>query len=188
MDNISASPIQPKPYRTYSYGGLAFAMVATPTDAIVIAGAARSLVRVKRVAISGAATAAGTMPVQLVKRSSAGTLGSAVLTAVTPARHDSEFPAPHCAVSTVGTANYTTVGTAAGVVRAARLCMTALGTGVGVVPVVWDFSTRFDHPVILRGTGELLCVNFNGAAIPAGGVIDYEIELEEVLLNYTVAA
>ena len=188
MDNISATPVQPKPYRTYRYAGSAFAMVATPTDAIVIAGSARSITRIKRVAISGAATAAGTMPILLIKRSTAGSLGSAVLTAVTPAKHDSEFEAPHGSVSTVGTANYTTVGTTAGNLGASRLCMTALATGVGVQPVVWDFSTRFDHPVILRGVAELVCVNFAGAAIPSGGVIDYEIELEEVLLNYTVAA
>lgn len=188
MDNMSATPVQPKPYRTYRYAGNSFAMVATPTDAIVIAGSARHIVRVKRVAISGAATAAGTMPIQLVKRKSVGTVGSAVLTAIAAAKHDSEFTAPGATVSTVGTANYTTVGTIDGILGASRLCMTALATGLGVQPVVWDFATRFDHPVIIRGAAELVCVNFSGAAIPSGGVIDYEIELEEVLLNYTVAA
>lgn len=174
-----AAPTEPPKRATYRYAALAFAMVATPTDAVVIQGAANKTIRVKRVALSGAATAAGTMPVQLVRRSTAGTLGSAVLTAVTAGKHDSEFVTPAATVSTVGTANYTTLGTAAGVIATGRLQMTALGTGLGVTPVVWDFSSREDYPVVLRGTAEHLCVNFNGAAIPGGGVVDFEIEIEE---------
>ncbi len=170
---------EPPKRATYRYAALAFAMVAAPTDVIVIQGAANKTIRVKRVALSGAATAAGTMPVQLVRRSTAGTLGSAVLTVVAAAKHDSEFVAPTATVSTVGTANYTTLGTIAGVVATGRMQMTALATGLGVTPIVWDFSNREDYPVVLRGVLEHLCVNFNAAAIPAGGVIDYEIEIEE---------
>lgn len=163
---------------TYRYAKLAFAMVATPTDAFVIQGSPTKTVSVKSIKITGAATAAGTMPVTLVKRSSAGTLGSAVLTAFpTPGQLDSTDAAPTAGVFTVGTANYGTLGTAAGIFGAARLCLTALATGLGVQPVVWDFSMR--KPAIIRGVGEFLCVNFNGAAIPSGGVIDIEIETEE---------
>ena len=174
-----AAPTEPPKRATYRYAALAFSMVATPTDVVVIQGSASKTIRVKRVAVSGAATAAGTMPVQIIRRSTAGTVGSAVLTAVVVGKHDSEFVTPAATVSTVGTANYTTVGTTAGVIGAARLCMTALATGLGVSPVVWDFSSRHDYPVVLRGTAEHLCINFNGAAIPAGGVVDFEIEIEE---------
>ena len=164
----------------YRYGGLAFAPVATPTDFIVIKGSATKTVWVKRIKLIGAATAAGNMPVKAERRSDAGTIGSAVLTAVTAAKSDSADAAASATVSTVGTANYTAVGTTAGVVATGRLQMTALGTGVAVVPTVWEFASRIDKGVALRGILEFLCLNLNGAAIPAGGVIDYEIEIEEV--------
>ena len=165
---------------TYRYAGLAFAAVATPTDFIVIQGSATKTVFVKRIKLIGAATAAGNMPVQAVRRSDNGTPGSAVLTAVTAAKADTTDAAATAVVSTVGTANYTTPGTSAGVVATGRLQMTALGTGVAVVPTVWEFATRQDKGIALRGTGQYLNLNLNGAAIPAGGVIDYEIEIEEV--------
>jgi hypothetical protein len=164
---------------TFRYGLLAAAMVATPTDVIVIQGSATRTLRIKLIKLSGVATAQGNMPVQLVRRSTAGTLGSAVLTAITPAQHDTSDAAATGVVSRVGTANYTTLGTAAGIVGAGRLGMPASGTGATGQSLVWDFATRQDKAVILRGTSDFLCINFNGAAIPAGGVIDVEIEIEE---------
>ena len=165
---------------TYRYAGLALAPVATPTDIIIIQGSATKTLIVKRVKLVGAATAAGNMPAKIERRSTAGTIGSAVLTAVVAAKHDSVDAAATATVSTVGTANYTTVGTTAGIVGTGRLQMTALGTGVAVVPLEWDFACRDDKGIYLRGALEFLCVNLNGAAIPAGGVVDYEIEIEEV--------
>ena len=155
--------------------------MATPTDFIIIQGSATKAVIVKRIKLTGAATAAGNMPVQAVRRSTAGTIGSAVLTAVTPGKADSTDATATATVSTVGTANYDVVGTSAGVVATSRLQMTALGTGVAIVPTVWEFAaSQKDKGIRLRGTSEYLALNLNGAAIPAGGVIDYEIEIEEV--------
>lgn len=164
---------------TYRYAGLSFAPVATPTDIIEIIGSAAKTVRVKRVKLEGAATAAGNMPASLVRRSAVPTIGSAVRTAVTAAKHDSGDAAATAVVSTIGTANFGTVGTTAGIVAAGLLQMSALATGLGVSPLVWDFSTRNDKPLILRGVAESLCVNLAAAAVPSGGVIHYEIELEE---------
>jgi hypothetical protein len=164
---------------TYRYAGVALAPVATPTDIIVIKGSATKTVVVKRVKLSGVATAQGNMPFLLIRRSTAGTLGSAVLTAVTAAKHDTGDPAPTAVVSTVGTANYTTPGTAAGVEGVGRLSMGAAGSGAVDNGLVWDFSTRRDAPLRLRGASDFLVINANGAAVPSGGVIDYEIEIEE---------
>lgn len=164
---------------SYYYAALAFAPFAAPTDFIVIQGSPTRTLRLRRIRLTGAATAAGTMPVQLVKRSTAGVLGSAVLTAIAATKNDSGDPAATGAVSTVGTANFTTLGTLTGVVGVGRLQMTALATGLAVEPVIWDFSTRRGKACILRGISEFLCINLNGAAIPSGGVIDYEIEIEE---------
>jgi hypothetical protein len=166
---------------TYRYCSLALAMVATPTDALVIQGSATKTVRVKRIKVSGQATAQGSMPVQLIRRSTAGTVAPAVLTAIAAAKHDSTDPAATAVVSTVGTANPGVLGTSAGIVGVDRLGMSALGTGTagGGEDVDWNFATRQDKAIVLRGVSEFLVINFNGAAIPAGGVVDFEVELEE---------
>ena len=165
----------------YRYAGLSLAPVATPTDVIVITGSATKTVWVKRIRITGAATAAANMPVTAVKRSTIGTVGSAVLTAVAAAKCDSTDGTASGVVSTVGTANYTTVGTTAGNVGAGRLQMTALTTGLVIVPLEWNFAqNRTDRGIALRGVAEMLCINLGGTALPSGGVIDYEIETEEV--------
>ena len=153
-----------------------FAMVATPTAALVIKGSATKTVRVKKVIVSGSATAAGTMTIVANKCSDAGTLGSAVLTAVTGAPLDSDDDAYTAVVSTVGTANYGTIPAVVAQVAAGRLCMTALSTGLGVQPVVFDFT---QHAVVLRGILEHLTINFLGDAIPSGGLVDFTVEWVE---------
>jgi hypothetical protein len=164
------------PRATYRYAGLAFTPVATPTDVIQIQGSATKTLRITRIGIGGVATAQGNMPVQLVRRSTAGTLGSAVLTAVTAAKTDTSDPAATGVVSTVGTANYTTLGTAVATLGASRLNMPAVGTGAQPQRVVFVFFTA---PLGRRGASDWLGINLNGAAVPSGGVIDYEIEIQE---------
>jgi hypothetical protein len=164
---------------TFSYGISAFAAVATPTDVVIIQGSAAHRVVIRRIIAIGAATAAGNMPILIVRRSSAGTIGSAVLTAVSAAKHDTNQSAATAVVSTVGTANVTTPGTLAGTFAAGRIQMTALGTGVAVEPFLLDYGGLFDKPIILRGVSDFCCINLAGAAIPSGGVIDFTIELEE---------
>jgi hypothetical protein len=161
----------------YRYAEIAFSMVATPTDVLVIQGSATKTVRIRRIFLSGAATAAANMPFTIVRRSTAGTLGSAVLTAVAAAQEDINNAAPTAVVSTVGTANYGTVGTSAGIIAAGRLGMPALASGVAFTP--FDLDLRLGKSIVLRGTLDFVCVNFGGTAIPSGGVLDFSIELEE---------
>jgi hypothetical protein len=167
----------------YRYAGSAFSMVATPTSVVVVQGSASKTIVVKRVKLSGGDTAAGSMPCTLTKRSTAGTLGSAVLTGVTATKLDSLDANATAVVSTVGTANYTTPGTTTGVVGIGRLNMVALGSaatsGEGA-PLMFDFSASNHKPLVLRGVLEFLTIDFGGAGIPAGGVLDWEVETEEV--------
>lgn len=164
---------------TYRYAVLAFTPVATPTAYVVIQGSATRIIRIKRLEIGGTATAAGNMPVIVNRRSTAGTLGSAVLTAVTAGKHDTNDAAATAVVSTVGTANYTTLGTAAGgTLIADRITLPAAGTGPADT-FMRDFATRNDKPIVLRGVTDFLTIEGNGAAVPAGGVLDIEIEDEE---------
>lgn len=177
MGNQLVSSDSRKP--CYNFSVSAFAAVAAPTAVLVIQGSATRTIRVRSVTIAGAATAAGNMPVVLTKRSSAGTVGSAVLTGVTGAQMDSADVAPTAVVSTVGTANYTTLGTTAGVVASGRLSMAALATGVAS-PTVFGFGLG-SKALVLRGTSQYLTVDFSGATIPSGGVMDFTVQLEEDL-------
>lgn len=163
----------------YRYAVLAFAPVATPTDVLVIQGSATKNLAIKRIVLQGVATAAGNMPVQIIRRSAADTT-TCVLTAVTVGQQDKNDPAPSAVVSTVGTANCGSLGTSAGVIGVGRLQMSAAGTGLAIQPLVWEYATRLDKSLVVRGITDFIVINLNGAAIPAGGVIDIEVEMEEI--------
>jgi hypothetical protein len=162
----------------YHFAGTAFAPVATPTAFVVIKAAAAGgkTVFLRRVRAQGAATAAGTMPIFVTKRTTDGTVGSAILTPVTAAKPLSTSDANTGVVSTVGTANYTTLGSAAGIVGAGRVEMTALATGVAAVPYQYEPIKPIG---LVAGTTEEFTVELGGAAIPSGGVIDWEVVTEE---------
>ena len=164
---------------TYRYGVLGFSTVAAPTDVLVIQGSASKTIRVKKVTITGVATAAANMPAQLIRRSTAGTLGSAVLTPISASKHDVNDASATATVSSVGTANYGVLGASAGTLGAGRIQLTAAATGLSVTPLSWEFATRQDKAVILRGVSDFLCVNLNGGALPLGAVIDFELQTEE---------
>jgi hypothetical protein len=170
----------------YSAGVGAFAAVATPTVFAILKGSATKTTRVKRITVSGAATAAGSLALVVEKCSDAGTLGSAALTTLTAAPHDSNNAAATAVLSSVGTANYGTVPTAVGVLGAGRIQMAALGsvtTSGAVAPFVLDFTTRSDQAVVLRGVAQTLTLSCKGGTIPSGGVIDLSVEWEEAPLD-----
>lgn len=164
---------------TYQYSTSAFAMQATPTAFVVIQGSATKTIRIKRIRVAGVATAQGNMKIQLARWSTAGTLGSAVLTALTAVKHDTSDAAATAVVSTVGTANYTTEGTGSATpMLCDRLFMGVVATGV-VGANEFAFATRSDKALVLRGTADIITISGNGSAIPSGGVVDIQIELEE---------
>ena len=168
------------PNPIYRYAVAAFAAVATPTAMLLIQGSATKTVRVKSIEITGVATAAGNMQVGLAKWSTAGTKGSAVLTALTAVINDSKDGAASAVVSTVGTANYTTQGTGGTTyLKTGRLQLSAAGSGLAVEPFRYKAKGEESKPITLRGTSEFLAITGIGSAIPAGGVLDITIELEE---------
>ena len=165
---------------TYAYAGSAFAQVATPTVWLVIQGSATKTVRIRRIELSGAATAAGSMPYVVARCSAAGTLGSAVLTAVTAAKHDTSNDAATAVVSTVGTANYGTPPTVVANLAAGRVSMTAIGAAAqGGNPGVVLGGEMGEQGIVLRGTSEFVTISASGAGIPSGGVNDYRIVITE---------
>jgi len=170
------NPADRKP--TYRFSVTGITPIATPTDMLRICGSATKTVRVKRVVMGGKATTGGQLTAALIRRSTLGTLGSATLSAVTAEQHDANDAAVSGTVNYVQTANYTTLGTAAGQAGVARAYLNVAATGPTTAGV-FDFSNRADKPQILRGVLDCLVVNGNGDALPAGAVLDFEVETEE---------
>ena len=163
----------------YDYAILAFAPVATPTDVVEIQGSATKTLRIRRIRVGGVATAAGNMPVQLIRRSAADSGGGMLRTAITAFKRDTGDAAATAVVSSIGTANPGALGTqVGGIAGAGRAQLAASGSGVAANALEWKFG---DGPkaLILRGTSDFLYLNFNGAALPAGAAFDLEITIEE---------
>ena len=160
----------------YSYSVSALAPVATPTDVIIMQGSATKTIRIVSITIGGAATAAGSMPVTVVRRlSTGGTVGSAVLTAIVPGLSDNLNAAATATISSVGTANYTTVQTSAGNLFTGRVGLVALTSAAVYAPLYINPVKSF----LLRGTSDYIAINFSGAAVPSGGVLDITIFTNE---------
>jgi hypothetical protein len=166
---------------TYGYGGIAFTPVATPTMWLLVAGAASKYIRLKRLRISGFCTTIGSLIMVLAKGSDLGTAGSGVLTAVTATPFDSANATAAATVSTVGTANYTTVPTLVGsMIRGGRLVMDLEAMTIApTTELVWDFSTRMDQAPILTTALECFYVTCQGDGLPTGAKIDWELQLEQ---------
>lgn len=169
------------PAQTYYFASKDFAPVATPTAYILVQGSATKTIRIRKVRLTGAATAYGEMKVKLALWTTAGTAGSAVLAGITGTKADSSNSAATAVVSTVGTANYTTEGTNT-LISCSRLDfgpLTTDATSSAAPPREWFFGTGGDQAIVLRGTSQYLAIGGDGDAVPSGGVIDFEIALIE---------
>lgn len=164
---------------TFRYAGN-YTPVAAPTDTLMIQGSATTTLRVKRIALWGAtASAVGTVAASLIRRSTKFTTqGTAAFTAITPGKMDTGDAAATGVVSTIGTANFTSVGTPAGNIGAGRLFW-PIATTTPPYLIQWDFATRQDKALILRGVTDFVFLNLAGGTIPTGGTIDFDIEIEE---------
>lgn len=159
---------------TYSVGSITFTPAATATDIWTLFGSSTTTVRLLRLEISGIATAAATVEIQLIKRTTADTAGTSA--SLTPVSHDKNNAAATATVN-LYSAN-PTLGTGAGNVRGGKLNLGAAGAA-GLL--VWDFGTRNSQGVVLRGVAEGLCLNWNGAAVPSGTLLCISAEFVEDL-------
>jgi hypothetical protein len=145
---------------TYSAGILALAMAASPTDVFCIQGSATKLIRVKRVDISNLTTVSlATVPVSIVKRSTANTGGTATNPPAVP--HDTLNPAATATISAY-TANPTT-GTLVGVIDPFYITASTATTQNNERTKLYGVEDM--QSMSLRGTGESTCINFGGGTI-----------------------
>lgn len=157
----------------YSFGVIAVAPYATPTDLVNLVGIAGYIGVLKQLGVFGISTTAGDMDVALIKRTALNTGGTSA--AQIPAKHDSSDQAAQCPLNL-----YSVVPGALGagiVIRASTLSF-QLAASLQQEPVVWDFPVARKAPRVKLAT-EVLALNFNGGAVPAGGKIGWWIEWAE---------
>lgn len=161
---------------TFATGASSFTLPATPTDVVQITGSATKTVRIKKIVVSGVATTAKQWPLTLIRRAAAITGGTPVTPVIT--KFDTSDPAATATVK-----HYTALGTLAAanpvnsVLFVHDLTLTAPATAAA--PIVFDFSTRADKAIVLRGAADCLVINLGGGALTAGEKLTYSFEWEE---------
>lgn len=161
---------------TWSVAKVGLVPAATATDIFTISGSATAIVRIRRLRISAVATGAAIGTGFLIRRSAANTGG----TSATPAlvSHDQGDAAPSAVVRTY-TANPTGLGTAIGTLKELRIFFSVAASGQPERLLFDYFTTLGQKPITLRGAADFLAFNWGGAAIPAGGLFDFDIEATE---------
>lgn len=144
---------------TYAANKVGLASVASATDIAILPGNATNTVLVTRVQVTCTQTTAGIIDLQLIKRSTADTLGTSSAMTIVPL--DSNDAAAVSAPLTY-TAN-PTVGTAVGNVDSAKLGCMAPGTATPSDIYIW--KPGMGQSVALRGTTQQLAVNLNGVTV-----------------------
>lgn len=161
--------------KTYSASSHDLLVAALATDVFTITGSGTKTVHILYVEVSCTAASGTSTDYNLLMRSTANTLGTS--TSQTAVPMDSNNAAATATVKAY-TANPTT-GTLVGNIRAQRAVVFS-NVNQGVQQVIWDFGfPRNAQAVVLRGTSQVLAVNFNGSTIVTGSC-DISVEwLEE---------
>ena len=162
---------------TYVYAISATAPYATPTDWIVIRGSGTKTIKIVRVEISGAATAATEVIFTLKKHTIANTAGTS--TTPTPMKHDSNDGAATATVLLYSAAP--TIDATATIWKSVRMTLAVAPAATTNNPdrYVYDYADEVYEPLVLRGTAQEFAINFAGAAVPAGGVYDVSVTFTE---------
>lgn len=163
---------------TFAVSGT-FTPPATPTDMLRITGSASKTVRLVSMSIATTNTAAGSQQFFVIKRSADNTLGTFI--PGTPVPFDSNDVAT--AVAGHYTANPVALGAAVGTVSTRRVASPApvpasfagVREDAGQELLFWGGVTDLDKRVTLRGTAQILVLNFAGAALVAGQTHAYTI-------------
>ena len=154
-------------YRAFIFG---LAPTGAVNDLVALGGAANVLVRLKSVTVSGTATAATQVPINVVKRTAGYTGGTP--TAITRVASDTTDPA---SVATLN--HYAVAGATAGAgsrFDGGRLNMAP--AGAGAADRLELFYTYYnDKAPNARGSSQFLAVSLDGATFPAGGGLDVAI-------------
>lgn len=162
----------------------AFTPPATPQDLFFIAGSDSKVVRVYSIYLGTTNTAAGSQQYFLLKRSSRNIVTTVNFFTPVPLALDSKNAATSLAGHYITTATAAgNVGQLVGNINIVRWSSPLLSPGnfAGVVKetgreiMPWTGSPSLDKFIVLRGSNQLLAVNFAGAALVAGQIHTYRI-------------
>jgi hypothetical protein len=159
---------------SYRAAIVTYSPYATPTDVMAITGAAGKVVRVTRWYVWGSSTAASNQDWFLIKRSTANTGGTPTTMPAVPL--DSANVAAQAVVVTYAAAP--TTGNSLGLIGSQQIGVPAAGAAGGT-GAFWEFGIRNTQAPVLRSASEVIALNFNGAAVPAGTELQLEIEWTE---------
>lgn len=162
-------------YPTYSAAIVGLVPAASATDFLTITGSAGKTVFVSRISCTGTSTAAASIPVQLVRRSTADLTGTSTSPTVVP---NDPSNSAGTAVVRAYTANPGTLGTLVGPVRAGNI-LTNVPAGNTAAPTVWSFGPEEMQPMVLRGATQVLAVNANAGSFSAGTLLQCDVEWVE---------
>jgi hypothetical protein len=155
---------------TYRAASFLIAVNIGTTDFYQMMGSPTLPVKIKRIAVSGVGGSAGFITINLFKRTAVNTGGTTIVVPI--AQHDSANPA-----ATASVFQYNTNPAALGTGIAVGAQVMNFTTSSVTPTLVWDFSTRNDAPLVLRGVTQSLCINANSTGIALS--LDVEIEWEE---------
>lgn len=159
---------------TYSSAFVGLVPVTAGTDVVCIAGSATRTVKLQSMKIAGtAATAVQSMPVVLVKRTTADTGGTAALTTANPGvttQIMSRNPGNPAATATLisYTANPTINDAAPTYLDSGSLTMPIVTSVVSALPLVFDYAkdaVNLIQQPILSGAAMQICANIQGVTV-----------------------
>lgn len=161
--------------RTYKFSQLGVTPAAATQDLLTLTGSSTRTIRITKIVVGGIANTAGQLNPQIVRRSTPNQAGTS--TVQTAATRDTTNGGV-AAVATLYTANPTTLGT---FIATLDTCRLFLQTSIGGAPDVCAFTygVNNDQLTVLRGSSDILAINFGGGTVPAGGLIDIDIEWTE---------
>jgi hypothetical protein len=146
-------------------------------DFFTITGSNDATVYVHEVTLTGLATAATNVVVQVHRRSAANTGGTSAV--VTAAKRDSGNQPPLAVVrqyTDVAAGTSFVAGTSAGVVLTRHFIIDRTAPAIAMT----ETRVVFDPPVVLRGAAEVLALSLPSAAGPAGNTVLPNIVWSEV--------
>lgn len=162
------------------YGNSQFTCDSTATDIFVLAGVASKTIKVEKIKFSSVATGAASGRVQVLRRSTADTAGTAVASGIGYASKDDQAAGTPNAVAAPQhyTAHPTALGTAAGVIHSQQYQQVAVNGAVQSVEL--NFRTAGSGKALrLSGTTDILALNVAAALGGAGNIWDVTVEWTE---------
>jgi hypothetical protein len=155
----------------YGFSVYAMSPAATATDIVTLSGSATKVIRVRQIVVSGVATGAGNVPIVIHRRTAANTGGTS--TTPTPGQRDGTDDAATAVVRQYS-ANASALGASIGAIDGGRLGVSATGSA-SIDRFVAQYGWINEKSPVLRSATDFLAINLNGAALPAGLVLDVGI-------------